>query len=62
MGAVRRFVGPHIPLNPAGESGESTSPAPKEQPPRKLSGLQDRGAMELWKAIGGADAAGSPKE
>jgi hypothetical protein len=28
------------------------SPAPKEQPPRKLSGRRDRSLMTLWKAAG----------
>ena len=40
-------------LSPAGEIRAVRLPggaAPKEQPPRKLSGRQDRGGMALWRA------------
>jgi hypothetical protein len=30
----------------------SARPAPKEQPPRNLSGKRDRKLMALWKAAG----------
>jgi hypothetical protein len=40
----------------------ATGSAPKEQPPRKLSGKRTGRSATLWKAAGGFFAVGSPKE
>ena len=38
-------------------SGETNNLAPKEQPPRKLSGTMDRQSITLWKVKNSAEGA-----